>query len=295
MSSIRQLIVPVLAACLFAGGAFAQDETPAVLFLSKSAGFQHSSITEKDGKPSHVGALIAALSEQNGVNVTVTKDASLINAKNLENYGLVIFYTTGDLTTTGTDGHPAMGKNGMRDLTNWIKAGGAFMGFHCAADTFHGGGDVVTPYIEMLGGEFLSHGKQFEGILRVVDPSHPTALSIPRDWKKRDEWYMFKNLNTDNIHVIALMDPGAERQEQEMYNVSSYPVIWCSSLGEGRVYYNAMGHREDVWDDPIFQAMVVDAAGWAMGQGELQAEPNFAKVVPSAINEGSDKKESDKK
>ena len=106
---------------------------------------------------------------------------------------------------------------------------------------------------------------------------------------------MFKNLNTDNIHVIALMDPGEERQAQEMYNVSSYPVIWCSSLGEGRVYYNAMGHREDVWDDPIFQAMVVDAATWALGQGELQAEPNYANVVPSAINEGSDKKDSDKK
>ena len=72
-------------------------------------------------------------------------------------------------------------------------------------------------------------------------------------WAVNDEWYVFSNLMKDTMHVIALMDAGTERKKQKMYNTPAYPVIWCSEFGGGRVYYNAMGHREDVWTNPDFQ------------------------------------------
>ena len=82
------------------------------------------------------------------------------------------------------------------------------------------------------------------------------------------------------MHVLAVLDPGAEREKQpDKYNVPNYPIIWCSEYGKGRVYYNAMGHREDVWDNPTFQKSVVDAAHWVLGQGPANAEPNFSKVL----------------
>lgn len=261
--------------------ASAQD-APRVLFLSKSAGFQHSAITEKDGQPNHVAKTLQALADAAGAELTATKDASLINAEDLKNYDLVIFYTTGYLTTEGTDGHPPMPETGVADLIDWIEAGGGFMGYHCATDTFHSSDDSPpSEYTKMIGASFLSHGKQFDGAVKVVDPDHPTAASIPADWSKLDEWYKFRNLAKDDIHVIALLDPGAEREKQEQYDVPAYPVIWCRQLGEGRIYYNAMGHREDVWDDPTFQQTVVDAATWALGEGPADAEPNYKEVVPA--------------
>jgi len=153
------------------------------------------------------------------------------------------------------------------------------MGFHCATDTMHGKGDEVTPYIEMVGGEFAGHGAQFEGTLRVVDEDHPTMASLPKELKIKDEWYVFKNVNKDKIHVLALMDPGEESQKQPMYDRDPYPIVWCSKYGDGRVFVNGMGHREDVWTNEIFQQHVVDAALWCLGQGDEDAEPNYAEVV----------------
>jgi uncharacterized protein len=254
------------------------------VFLSKSEGFEHTCIRQEDGRPSHVDKILTQLLEPKGIKLLCTKDAARINAEELENYELVIFYTQGDISVPGQkdDGEP-MGPNGVADLIAWIEKGGAFVGFHCASDTFHSPPDgPVTPYLEMLGGEFVTHGAQFEGTLKVVDPSHPTMVNVPQDFKIYDEWYLFRNFNKDTMHVLALLDPGDEREKQEKYNVDPYPVIWCSTLGEGRVFYNALGHREDVWENPVFQQHVLDAVAWALGQGPAQAEPNFNDVVPAA-------------
>lgn len=250
------------------------------IFLSKSAGFEHSCIKWDENKQNHVGKVLAALSKDMGADILLTKDASLINAENLKKYKLVIFYTTADLTTEGTDKQPPMGPNGQAELVEWVRNGGGFMGYHCASDSFHTPeGGPVTPYLKMLGGEFRAHHKQFVGTVRVVDQSHPTMAHVPAEWKILDEWYLFKNINTDSMHVLALLDPGDERKVQEGYNIPSYPIIWCSEFGKGRVYYNAMGHREDVWDNPDFQKSVVDAAHWVMGHGPAGAAPNVLKVM----------------
>lgn len=279
MRRIRFFVTMAVAVTISAMGC--AQEIPRVLFLSKSAGFEHSSIRLRDGEEGHVQKVLIDLAMQNGAELTVTKDAGSINKENLKNYDLVIFYTTGDLTEEGDRGEGAMGENGVADLIEWIKGGGGFIGYHCATDTFHSKTDESTEYTKLIGGEFKSHGRQFAGTLRVVDPDHPAMVNVPQGWKMLDEWYMFKNLNAEgNMHVLALLDPAEERANQEMYNVPNYPVVWCMSVGAGRVLYNAMGHREDVWDDETFQQFVVDSASWAMGTGETDADPNYDEVVP---------------
>lgn len=256
---------------------------PRVLFLSKSSGFQHSTITPKGDLPSHTDSFLTKITGGLGGTITCTKDASLINKDNLANYDVVIFYTTGDLTTPGTDTKTPMAKTGVEDLIGWIQGGGGFMGFHCATDTFHADPQCgpPTPYTEMIGGEFAGHGKQFEGIVKVVSPGHPLAANITDGWKIADEWYTFCNLNQAKMHVIALMDPGDERAKQERYNIPAYPVVWCRAMEKGRVYYNAQGHREDVWENEQFQKVVADAITWSSGKGEANAAPNYAEVVPA--------------
>ncbi|MCP4645578.1 MAG: hypothetical protein GY851_34355, partial [bacterium] len=89
----------------------------------------------------------------------------------------------------------------------------------------------------------------------------------------------FRNFNKESMRVLALMDPGEERAKQDSYNIPAYPVVWVSQVGEGRVYYSALGHREDVWENKKFQKTVVDALKWASGKGEAAAKPNFDDVV----------------
>ena len=272
---------------LGATSANAADAPLRMLFFSKSAAFEHSVVGERDGKPSWAGNVLSKLAEEMGATLTCTKDGGLINADNLKNYDIVIFYTQGDLMTEGgRDGTPAMSAQGLEDLLAWVRNGGRYFGFHCASDTFHTPeGGPVTPYLQMVGGEFCGHGAQFKGTLKIVDADHPTMAHIPQDWTINEEWYCFNNLNTDKIHVLALLDAGEERAKQKMYDTPNYPMIWCSQYGQGRVYFNGMGHREDVWINKTFKQSIVDAIEWLMAKGPAQAEPNFDQVVPKEIGE----------
>jgi hypothetical protein len=253
-----------------------------VLFLSKSSGFEHSVIKWNDKQVSHVDTVLKPLFEGMGMTYESTKDAGTINAENLKKYKLVIMYTSADLTQKGEDGNPPMGPNGVAELKAWIENGGALLGLHSTTDSFHTPeGGAVTPFLTMLGAEFKGHGKQFAGTVKVVDPENPAMARFPKDWKIQDEWYTFINFNQKDMHVLALLDPGEERSKQEMYNVPAYPIVWCSQVGKGRVYFNGMRHREDVWTNPDFQNVMMDAAKWVMGEGAAKNEPNFDKVVPT--------------
>lgn len=262
------------------------EAPPRVLFLSKSSGYEHLAIARRDG-PSHVETVLKAVAESNGFELESTKDAGLIDTETLARFDAVVFYTTGDLTEAGAeglfggDGEPPMAATGIDELRRWVEKGGALIGFHSASDTFHGRDGSRSPYVDLLGGEFLSHGRQFEGRLRVVDTEHPAMASIPQGWAALDEWYTFKNLGSDTMHVLALLETDSDSLDQETYDLPDYPVIWCRAFGAGRVFYNAMGHREDVWDGALFQAAFVDALNWALGRSDLRASPNFAEVVPS--------------
>jgi len=282
----------LLSASLLAGTWAAHGEEPLrVLFLSKSSGFEHSAIKHADGEPSHVDLALQELVGDLGGELLYTKDASLINADNLKNFDVVVFFTTGDLTTPGNDGEPPMGPDGVSELLAWIEGGGGFLGFHSATDTFHPDPQCSspTPFIEMIGGEFQSHGPQFEGTIRVTDPEHPVMAAVEDGWVINDEWYIFCNLDEENMRVLALLDtsePPARRIR--MYRRPSYPIIWAKGLGEGRIFYNAMGHREDVWDHEHFRQHVKDALVWAGGEGEARVEPNYKDVVPNGDEDKED-------
>jgi len=275
---------------LFAAGNFVASaaDGPRILFLNKSAGYEHGVVKVKDGAPCHVEKTIHPLVEKMGGTLVSTKDGSQLNAENLKNVDVVVFYTTEDLCNSETgDKTPAVGPNGMVELLDWVKAGGGLIGFHCASDTWHRARNQFkpeSPYLDTLGGEFRGHGAQFPGVLRVVDSGHPTMAHIKDGWKINDEWYLFSNFQDETMHVLALLDPAEERTKQDKYNLPNYPVIWCSAPGEGRVFYNAMGHREDVWDNPEFQMAFIDAVQWTAGQGDAGVAPNFTQVVPADLD-----------
>ena len=272
-------------ALVFACGGYAADQKALkILFLSKSSGFEHSVIKRENGQPSLVDRVLTTLAPKLNAEIVCTKDADMFTPDGLKNFDVIIFYTTGDLTQPSEDGGKPMPPDGQQVLLNWIKAGGGFVGYHSASDSFHSDATGVSPYIEMIGGEFDTHGKQFKGKLRIASPGHPAIASLPDGYELWDEWYVNKNLNKDAMHVLAILELGKERERQpDKYNVPDYPIIWCREYGKGRVLYNGLGHREDVWESEVFQKVVMDNILWAAGKGATMAEPNYQKVVPREI------------
>ena len=250
-----------------------------VLFFSKSAGFEHSVIKVKDGQPSYADKILMELGAKHNIEFTCTKNGSVFTPEGLAKFDAVFFYTTGDLTTPGHDGTPPMPANGKETLLNWIKSGKGFIGSHCATDTFHSHGKDVDPYIDMIGGEFLSHGAQQKSKITCTDADFPGCCECRGGFEMHEEWYSLKNIAKD-LHVLLFQ--GTTGMTGWMYQRPSYPETWMKAYGSGRVFYTSMGHREDVWTNPIFQNMLLNGIKFACGDISANVAPNVEKVTPEA-------------
>lgn len=164
----------------------------------------------------------------------------------LKNYDAVIFAnTTGDLPLPDPQA-----------FIDWVKAGHGFCAMHSGSDTFH----KFPHYIEMLGGEFKTHGAQVSVTAINKEPAHPATKHLPAQWEIHDEIYEFKSHEQANVHELLSMDKHPQTKEPG-YNGMS----WYRTPGKGRVFYTSLGHREDMWDP-----------AWKDAKGERKNPPAIA-------------------
>jgi uncharacterized protein len=268
-----------------------------VLFFSKSSGFEHSVIKQVNGNPSFAENVLKELGEKNAIEFTFSKDGSLFTPEYLAQFDAYFFYTTGDLTLAKNDaksgdGHPPMSPAGKAALLKAIENGKGFIGIHSASDTFHApgnqehsaaryvnDGDKVDPFVKMLGGEFIKHDAQQKARQIVVDPKFPGIAAWPAELELHEEWYSLKNFTPD-MHVLLALDTTGMKGSS--YARAPFPATWARMEGRGRVFYTSLGHREDVWTNPIFQEILVGGLNWSLRRVEADVKPNLAKATPQA-------------
>ena len=122
---------------------------------------------------------------------------------------------------------------------------------HSASDTWH----EWAPYLAMLGGEFESHPDEMEREVVVIGRNHPAMAGVQSPHVLFEEFYQLKNFDPDRVDLLLTLDDGS-------------PMAWTREYGKGRVFYTALGHREDVWTSSWFQQHLTSAIWWALG-GEL--------------------------
>jgi hypothetical protein len=272
-----------------------------ILFFTKSSGYEHSVIKDpsKPFKPSpgsEVPGLafqvLRAIGAKDNIEFVFSKDGSLFSPSYLAQFDALFFYTTGDLTKVGTDGNPPMTAEGKAAFLQAIADGKGFIGTHSATDTFHtkgaqdhsderyqNDGDGADPYIKMIGGEFIIHGSQQVSHLIPVDPRFPGIIAVGPDARFKEEWYSMKNF-ADNLHVLLVQDTSG--MTGEPYQRPNYPSTWARMYGKGRVFYTNMGHRDDVWNSALFQAVLTGGINWAVGRVDADVTPNISQVTPGA-------------
>lgn len=254
-----------------------EEEGMRVLYFTKSSGYEHSVIKREGENLSHSERVLKDYLERFGIEVVCEKSGAIVSKDELKGFDTVIFYTSGNLLESGTDGHPPITPEGFEALLEWIRAGGGFLGIHAATDSQRG--EEPTEYTRMIGGAFETHGKQEYANVRVIDSAFPGMTRLPVEFRMIDEWYLHNQVNAaGTMRVLAVLETG--EMEQEMYNrFESIPVMWASEYGKGRVFYTALGHREDVWEAPMFLGMIQDALGWTAGKTEAEAVPNFEEAL----------------
>ena len=294
MQSVAAAAAAFAASSLPLGWTQAAETKPRkVLFFTKSSGFQHDCI--KRAAPDELSfaeKILVDLGKQHGFEVTATKDGSYFTPEKLAAFDVVAFYTTGELDQTDSDkgkptGKPAkdggvpMPPGGPQALLDFIAAGKGFVGFHCATDTFdhHGDNADAHPYIKMIGGEFDGHGKQQPAKIRAVRKFAP--VKDVADYELLEEWYLFKNIAAD-MHVILVQDTAG--MEQRYTDRKPYPMTWARAHGKGRVFYTSMGHREDVWTNPLFHQVTLGGLSWAAGNVQAETPANLTEACPGVEN-----------
>jgi type 1 glutamine amidotransferase len=292
-SFLRTTTAATLGSWVLSRPALAAGPKRKILFFSKSSGFEHSVITYKNGTPSFAEKQLLEIGAKNNWEFTFSKDGSLFNPQYLAQFDALFFYTTGDLCSPGTDKNPPMSPEGKQAFLDYVASGKGFIGTHSASDTFHTNnealkgpdryknfGEAADPYVKMLGAEFIVHGKQQVAKMRCVDPKFPGLEKYTDGFGFQEEWYSLKDFRKD-LHVVLLQE--SETMEGPMYQRPPYPATWARKHGQGRVFYTSMGHREDVWTNPIFQDVLTGGISWALGDVQADVTPNIEKVAPGAL------------
>lgn len=264
-----------------------------LLVFTKSSGWEHDVVKRVNGKPSIVENAVTSLGQKHGFDVNTSKDGRIFDSKDFHQFAAVLFFTTGDLTTEGTDKNPPMSAAGKQKFLDSIRNGLGFVGVHAASDTFHtqpdpqdlsnryvAHGAKSDPYLRMLGGEFITHGSsprlQTTNLI-INDPKFPGLEGVSSPVSFNDEWYSLKDFRTD-MHVIMTLD--TKGMIGKPYERPPYPMTWARMEGKGRVFYTAIGDRPENWSNSFFLNLLAGGIRWSIGDAEASLTHNLTQAAP---------------
>ena len=163
----------------------------------------------------------------------------------LSEFDAVIVYTGGrdDLTPDQEQG-----------LLEFVKAGGGFLGIHCATASFRSS----DGYMEMVGSEFANHGPVTEFAVEITADADDIVPRVRKQFSVTDEFYIMKSRT--NAATRMFMEGWWHSERKPMGYVRDY--------GKGRVFYTALGHDERVFNHPDFQELVYKGLRYVTQQPE---------------------------
>jgi hypothetical protein len=255
MAVFRTVALGAVALSLLIPQSPQQTAKKRVLAVGASVGYHHDSVSDALGT-------VWKLGRDTGLWDTYIKtDTQLItkkklegNAKNLDHFDAVFFYTTGELPVD---------EEQKTALLSFVRDDGkGFIGTHSATDTFY----QWPEYGEMIGGYFDRHPwHQNVGII-VEDRNHPATRHFPKRIEVHDEIYQFRNWSRDRVRVLMSLDVSTvDLTKKDVRRTDKdFGVTWVRDYGKGRVFYSSLGHRSEVWDRQDMQTMWTEAMKWVL-------------------------------
>lgn len=221
-----------------------------VLVVTHTAAFRHSSIALAE-------TTIESLGRSSGLfSVAFCRTADDV-ARQLTPAGLASFDAVVFANTSGNLGIPDLGA-----FLGWIAEGHGFAAMHSASDTYHD----APAYLEMLGNEFLNHGTETTVEAIVENNAHPASAPFGARFTVLDEIYRFTRNNRSDVMMLLSLDRYPTDGLPNAGQPADLPLAWARAHGRGRVFYTALGHREDVWQNPLYQQHVLGGIRWALGK-----------------------------
>ncbi|MFN7985344.1 MAG: ThuA domain-containing protein [Vicinamibacterales bacterium] len=281
------LLVLALLAMTYGSSAQAPSRKK-LLFLTHPALYKHTSLEPAEKAVKELGA-------KNGYDVTTLEgfrqaadkiDLTMLTPQYLPQFHGQMLMTNGNLPLT---------LDQKKAIVDYVRNGHALIGTHCATLTLYD----YPEFGEMFGGYYRRSivatnkiGEANLGVLKVEDTSHPATRMLGSNWPLAEEFYQFgtavwdparptENISQvgrlhiplafsrDKVHVLLSLDTtkmDLTGLGPDIVKGGDYPQAWSKNFGTGRVFYTALGHRDDIWsNDAIFRAHVNGGIRWALG------------------------------
>ena len=265
MRKIFFLLLVISAAVVCFSCSSKRSGKPRVLVFSLTKGFHHESI------PDGIAA-IQKLGKENGFDVDTTTNPEKFNDSTLKNYSAVVFLcTTGDVLDYKQEAA----------FERYVQAGGGYVGVHSATDTEYDWGW----YGRLAGGYFYDHPGIHDsfpnvqpGVYNVVTENFIATKGLPKQWKRTDEFYSFKKIDSAHVHVLITIDEGSYHGGKRM---GYHPMSWYHEYDGGRAFYTALGHTKESYTEPDFLRHLLGGIQYAIGDNnELDYGKAKTKMPP---------------
>ena len=267
-SPLRSSVLAFSLCAILSGAAAAQTTSSPkkhLLVLGEEKGYRHEAV-------SHAMATIERMGRESGLwDTTIRTDTEVLtkkkleyNAKNLNDFDAVVFYTGGTLEMTPEQ---------KADFLSFIHDDGkGFVGVHSATITFTN----WPEYGDMIGGYFDEHPwGTFDAPVIVEDPAFPGMSQWPVDFVIKDEIYQMHEYSREKLRVLMRLDPTKlDLTNKRVHRTDGdFAVAWAKSYGKGRVFYSTLGHPVENWDRPDMRKMYFEAIRWALRLVDADVTP----------------------
>ena len=249
-----------------------------VLVLGRAAGFAHSS------RPL-AAATITEMGKKTGAWTTdTTYDAAAFTAENLKHYDAIFLAsTTGEFLNEPNDAAATAARK--KAFLDFIRNGKGIAGIHAASDSYHsdgraGGAPLWPEWNRIIGGYFKFHWNWPTPItVKIDDAASPINATFKgKSFNINDEVYTYAqdSFSRDNVHVLtsidhSLMSDSDKKKENPQRTDHDYALSWIRREGQGRLFYEALGHHESIYyDNPQMLEHIL--AGMQYVLGDLKAD-----------------------
>lgn len=189
-------------------------------------------------EPVQVAEIFAGLLKGEGFEVEVSDTLDRFkNEEDLKNLSLIVpIWTMGEIT-----------EEQLRPVLRAVESGVGIAGCHGGmCDSFRNS----VEWQFMTGSQWVAHpfndGVEYE-VNMVMNSSSPIIEGI-RDFKVKSEQYY---LHVDPcVNVLATTSFVISEGPHSANGVITMPVVYTKKWGQGRVFYNSLGHHADIFDIP---------------------------------------------
>ncbi|MBV8950462.1 MAG: ThuA domain-containing protein [Actinobacteria bacterium] len=230
-------------------------ERDTVLFVTQVAPY-HDGPAGVHGVLGQAATAVGQLAELYGLHAQRVADVRELEPHAVANARAVALFTIGETPWSTAQ---------RAELLDGLRSGRvAVVAIHSATDSCYG----WPEYGAVVGARFDGHPWTQELDIEIVDRDHPATGHLEGSWRWKDEVYQFRDLRPDARVLLrapeAQLDldaPGAKRPE------FGFPLSWCFTEGDGRVFSTSLGHFPGAWENVTFLRHLAGGVGWALEDG----------------------------